>query len=99
MDETLKYSQQKKKAKVLILPGFRKEFSYEYIIEELPRGEHIFHRFLVRTGDILGLVEKEKAHKSESKIIVYPAYTELLYRSFENPFRSRDDCLKRTGTA
>ncbi|MEH7115083.1 DUF58 domain-containing protein [Neobacillus niacini] len=86
LDDPLKYAQQKWKAKALLLPGFRKEFSYEYIITELPRGEHVFHSFLVRTGDILGLVEKEKAHKNENKIIVYPAYTELLYRSFENHF-------------
>ncbi|MDR7080314.1 uncharacterized protein (DUF58 family) [Neobacillus niacini] len=86
MDETLMYSQQKKNSKALVLPGFKKEFSYEYIIDELPRGEHKFHSFLVRTGDILGLVEKEKPHESESKIIVYPAYTELLYRPFETHF-------------
>lgn len=86
LDETLKFSQQKKKAKTLVLPGFKKEFSYEYIIDELPRGEHLFHSFIVRTGDLLGLVEKEKVHQIESKIIVYPAYTELLYRPFETHF-------------
>ncbi len=84
--EPLKYSQQKKKAKALLLQGFKKEFSYEYIIDELPRGEHLFHGFIVRTSDLLGLVEKEKSHKNESKIIVYPAYTKLLYRPFENHF-------------
>jgi uncharacterized protein (DUF58 family) len=84
--EPLKYSQQKKKAKALLLQGFKKEFSYEYIIDELPRGEHLFHGFIVRTSDLLGLVEKEKSQKNESKIIVYPAYTELLYRPFENHF-------------
>jgi uncharacterized protein (DUF58 family) len=56
------------------------------MIDELPRGEHLFHSFIVRTGDFLGLVEKEKSHRNESKIIVYPAYTELLYRPFENHF-------------
>ncbi|WP_045516253.1 DUF58 domain-containing protein [Neobacillus niacini] len=86
LDETLKFSQQKKKAKTLVLPGFKKEFSYEYIIDDLPRGEHLFHSFIVRTGDLLGLVEKEKVHQIESKIIVYPAYTELLYRPFETHF-------------
>jgi uncharacterized protein (DUF58 family) len=86
VDDALKHSQQKKKAKALVLPGFRKEFSYEYVIDELPRGEHIFHGFIVKTGDILGLVEKVKSQTNESKIIVYPAYTELLYRSFETHF-------------
>lgn len=84
IDDTL--TPKKEKAKALVLPGFRKEFSYEYVIDELPRGEHIFHGFIVKTGDILGLVEKEKAQAIEGKIIVYPAYTELLYRSFETHF-------------
>lgn len=86
LDEPLKYSQQKEKAKTLILPGFRKEFSYEYIVDALPRGEHLFRSFMIRTGDLLGLVEKEKTLIHENKIIVYPAYSELLYRPFENHF-------------
>jgi uncharacterized protein (DUF58 family) len=86
LDEVLRNSQQTKKAKTLVLPGFRKEFSYEYMIDELPRGEHLFHSIMVRTGDLLGLVEKEKTHHSESKIIVYPAYSELIYRPFETHF-------------
>ncbi|MEH7181054.1 DUF58 domain-containing protein [Neobacillus vireti] len=86
LDEVLMHTRQTKKAKALVIPGFKKEFFYEYVIDELPRGEHIFHSFLVRTGDILGLIEKEKPHKNESKIIVYPAYTELLYRPFETHF-------------
>lgn len=86
LEDALKYSQQKKKAKALVLPGFRKQFSYEYMIDELPRGEHSFQGFIVTTGDLLGLVEKEKYHKNEGKIIVYPAYTELLYRQFETHF-------------
>lgn len=84
LDDSL--TPKKEKAKALVLPGFRKEFSYEYVIDELPRGEHIFHGFIVRTGDILGLVEKEKSQTNENKIIVYPAYTELLYRPFETHF-------------
>ncbi|WP_419954630.1 DUF58 domain-containing protein [Neobacillus niacini] len=86
LDDSLKHSQQKKKAKALLLPGFRKEFTYDYVIDELPRGEHILQGFIVRTGDILGLVEKEKSQTYVSKIIVYPAYTELLYRPFETHF-------------
>lgn len=86
MDDTLKYSHQQKKAKALLLPGFQKEFSYDYVINELPRGEHFFHSVLLKAGDPLGLFEKEKSVPIESKIIVYPAYTELLYRPFENQF-------------
>ena len=40
----------------------------------------------LRIGDPLGLFEKEKTFTVEGKIIVYPAYTELLYRPFENHY-------------
>jgi uncharacterized protein (DUF58 family) len=86
LNESLKTARQKKKAKALLIPGFKKEFSYEYIIDELPRGEHLFHSFTIRIGDPLGLVEREKEYREEGRIIVYPAYTELLYRPFENQY-------------
>ena len=53
-----------KRNKAIILPGFRRVFTFEYPIENLSRGEHIF-KVTIRTGDTLGLVEKEKGHKNE----------------------------------
>ncbi|WP_223596493.1 DUF58 domain-containing protein [Neobacillus bataviensis] len=86
MNEGLKFAQHLKPPKALLLPGMKKEFSYEYIIHELPRGEHFFETFTLKIGDPLGLFQKEKTFEKESKIIVYPAYTELLYRPFENQY-------------
>nr|WP_286230509.1 DUF58 domain-containing protein [Neobacillus mesonae] len=86
LNDSLAYVQQEKSAKALLLPGFKKELSYEYILKELPRGEHLFQAFTVKTGDPLGLFEKEKEFTSQWKIIVYPAYTEILFRPFENQF-------------
>ncbi len=86
LDGALGLAQQQKSAKALLFPGFKKELSYEYMIQELPRGEHFFHSFTVRIGDPLGLFEKEKRIPLEGKIMVYPAYTELLYRPFENQY-------------
>lgn len=86
LDGVLAYAEQQKSAKALLFPGFKKEFSYEYIIKELPRGEHSFDSFTAKIGDPLGLFEKERQFPAEGKIIVYPAYTELLYRPFENQF-------------
>lgn len=88
LNDSLKFSPQQKKSKALLLPGIKKEFSYEYIIDELPRGEHLFESLTLRIGDPLGLFEKEKKVAVEGKIIVYPAYTELLYRSLENQYDS-----------
>jgi uncharacterized protein (DUF58 family) len=77
---------QPKYAKALLLPGFNKEFSYEYIIHDLPRGEHFFHSFTLRIGDPLGLIKKEKTFAADGKIMVYPAYSELMYRTFGNQY-------------
>ncbi|WP_335386578.1 DUF58 domain-containing protein [Neobacillus drentensis] len=86
LSDSLKFAPQQKKPKALLLPGLEKEFSYEYIIDELPRGEHVFDSFTLRIGDPIGLFEKEKKFTFEGKILVYPAYTELLYRPFENHY-------------
>jgi uncharacterized protein (DUF58 family) len=86
LNDSLKASRQKQKVRALMLPGFKKEFSYEYIIDELPRGEHFFTSFTMRIGDPLGIIEREKVYKQDGRIVVYPAYTELLYRPFENQY-------------
>ncbi|MFZ7947098.1 MULTISPECIES: DUF58 domain-containing protein [Bacillaceae] len=86
LGDAMKYAPQQKKAKALLLPGFKKEVDYEYIIDQLPRGEHFFTSFSLKIGDPLGLFEKEKIVKAPGKIVVYPAYSELLYRPFENQF-------------
>lgn len=86
LDEPLKYASQQQKAKALLLPGLKKDFSYEYIIDELPRGEHFFRSFTLRIGDPLGLFEKERRVPVDGKIVVYPAYSEFIYRPFENQY-------------
>jgi uncharacterized protein (DUF58 family) len=86
LDDSLNNAQHPRFAKELLLPGFKKEFSYEYTIEELPRGEHFFHALTIKIGDPLGLIEREKTNTVDGRIIVYPAYTEILYRPFENHY-------------
>ncbi|EIJ79829.1 hypothetical protein PB1_05672 [Bacillus methanolicus PB1] len=85
-ENPLSYSRQKKKAKTFIFPGFRKEIFIEYLIEEIPRGEHFFRTIRLKTGDLLGLIEKERMLPLENKILVYPAYEELIYRPLENHY-------------
>ncbi|MFL6555975.1 MAG: DUF58 domain-containing protein, partial [Bacillus sp. (in: firmicutes)] len=88
LDTSLKFASQQNKPKALLLPGLKRELSYEYNIDALPRGEHLFGSFTLKVGDPLGLFEKEKRVAIQGKIVVYPAYTELLYRSFENQYDS-----------
>lgn len=86
LSDRLKFSKQINKSKILIIPGFRKEFSFDYMIESLPRGEHFFQEIRLKTGDLLGLIEKEQVVQVRDQIMVYPFFTEMIYRPFENHY-------------
>jgi uncharacterized protein (DUF58 family) len=86
LSDKLRYSPQVKKAKTILIPGFKKKFTFEYELDNLPRGEHLFKEVRLKTGDLLGLIEKEATLSFENKIIVYPAFTEMIYRPFENHY-------------
>ncbi|MFO1442117.1 DUF58 domain-containing protein [Bacillus sp. Bva_UNVM-123] len=82
----LNFSRQRNTAKSLIFPGFQKEVVYEYEIARLPRGEHFFQAVRLKTGDPLGLIEKEKHISIQDKIIVYPSFEEMIYRPLESQY-------------
>jgi uncharacterized protein (DUF58 family) len=79
-------SDKEKQSKKFLFPRFAKQFSYSYPLEDLPRGEHFFQSFHIRIGDPLGLIERESQVVIEDKILVYPAFEELIYRPIQNHF-------------
>ena len=94
----------KEKNKTFLFPGFRRLFSFDYHIENLTRGEHHFQGVTILTSDPLGLIEKKKNLKTDEKILVYPAYEELIPMSFENHYDqgrnvSRNRIQKETSMA
>ncbi|QVY62022.1 DUF58 domain-containing protein [Cytobacillus gottheilii] len=86
IDEKLNQFGMVNKSKTLMFPGFQKKLSYEYVLESLPRGEHIIPAIRLKTGDPLGLIEKEIIVKTEARFVVYPSYEELIYKPFENHY-------------
>lgn len=66
--------------KKVLVPGFKKKLAFSYEISQMPRGEHHFTGIRVKTGDLFGLIEKEKQIPIENKIVVYPSFEELQYR-------------------
>jgi uncharacterized protein (DUF58 family) len=86
LTDKLKHEFQTNKSKVILIPGFRKEISFVYEIENLPRGEHLFQQVRIKTGDILGLIEKSHMVTLNHQILVYPSYTDMIYRPFENQY-------------
>jgi uncharacterized protein (DUF58 family) len=83
---SLRFCQQSKRSKVLLFPWFRKTLQMEYVIDSIPRGEHIFTSIRVKTGDLFGLIEKEGYFKVKKAYLVYPQYVDVAYRQLENRF-------------
>lgn len=71
--------------KTILFPWFRRKLEFNYELENIPRGEHIFHRVNVKIGDLIGLIEKQQTFTTEQdKIIVLPAYEEMTYQPIWN---------------
>lgn len=86
-NEKLQQTQKRfSEGKTILFPGFQKEMAWDYEIASLPRGEHVFQAIRIKTGDPLGLYEKEKLIPVQDKIIVYPSFEEMFYRPHESQY-------------
>jgi uncharacterized protein (DUF58 family) len=86
LPKTLKLCQQTKATKAMLSSLFKRDFSYEYTVEHIPRGEHRFSTIRVKITDFFGLVEKEANFEVEHSILVYPRYVEMGYRKLGQRF-------------
>ncbi|MDQ0273302.1 DUF58 domain-containing protein [Cytobacillus purgationiresistens] len=86
LDQKLRLIKNQNSEKKLLFPGFQKELKIQYLMKNVPRGEHLFHHLRLKTGDPLGLIEKEVQIPLENRILVYPAYEEMTYRPQENHY-------------
>ncbi|WP_439022826.1 DUF58 domain-containing protein [Bacillus thuringiensis] len=77
---------QTKMNKVILFPGFKRNISFQYVIETIPRGEHTFSSVRVKTGDLFGTMEKEVTFSAPDTFLVYPQYVDITYRQLENHF-------------
>ncbi|WP_111646643.1 DUF58 domain-containing protein [Paranoxybacillus vitaminiphilus] len=86
LPKPLQNCQQTKPSKIFLSPLFKTDFSYEYILEHLPRGEHRFSTVRIKITDFFGLIEKETTFQVENSILVYPRYVEMGYRKVGQRF-------------
>lgn len=77
---------QAKMNKVILFPGLKRNISFQYVIDTIPRGEHIFSSVRVKTGDLFGMIEKEVTFSVPDTFLVYPQYVDIAYRQLENHF-------------
>lgn len=67
-------------AKRLVFPWFKRRMTMSYELARVPRGEHHFHAVRVRTGDVLGLIEKTAFYELDDTLFVYPSFHRLSYQ-------------------
>ncbi|MBL3648730.1 DUF58 domain-containing protein [Bacillus sp. RHFS10] len=67
-------------AKRLVFPWFKRRMTMSYELARVPRGEHHIHAVRVRTGDVLGLIEKTAFYELDDTLFVYPSFQRLSYQ-------------------
>lgn len=72
--------------KTMLFPGFRRKMAIYYSIPRVPRGEHHFAGVWLKTGDAIGLIEKQCDAECHNKILVYPSFADMVYRPLESRF-------------
>ncbi|MCC3359446.1 DUF58 domain-containing protein [Bacillus sp. REN16] len=82
----LKKYEQSKQSKVILFPWFKRELTYKYVFNAIPRGEHFLEGIRFKTGDLFGLIEKETIAPVRDQFIVYPQYVDMVYRQLESRF-------------
>ncbi|WP_057987213.1 DUF58 domain-containing protein [Lederbergia galactosidilytica] len=71
--------------KQLVFPGFKRKIKLQYSLK-VARGEHRWEGIRLITGDILGILKKERWFDLQQTILVYPQYEELIYKPLESRF-------------
>ncbi|WP_377891811.1 DUF58 domain-containing protein [Alkalihalobacillus sp. R86527] len=66
----------------LLFPMFRKELTYSYVINPIPRGEYRFHSLRCKAGDMFGFVQHEKRLKAEQSVYVLPSYQSITWTPY-----------------
>ncbi|WP_044505012.1 DUF58 domain-containing protein [Kurthia massiliensis] len=64
----------------LVAVGFRKQITWTYDIEDVPRGEHQLVGIYVTMSDFFGWVQKTKFIEAKRTVIVFPTVQPLVYK-------------------
>ncbi|MFJ7917660.1 MULTISPECIES: DUF58 domain-containing protein [unclassified Lysinibacillus] len=66
--------------------GFRKKFSWDYVLENMSRGEHRYLGVTIVFCDFFGWAKKRVTAEKEQVILVYPRVREMRYASLQTKF-------------
>ncbi|MGE6414130.1 DUF58 domain-containing protein [Planococcus kocurii] len=70
----------------MVVPGFRKVSSWTYVIDQMPRGEHVLEGIHLEVADFFGWVKKTVLLPVQQTILVYPNTVDIVYRPMESRY-------------
>lgn len=70
----------------MIVPGFRKTYSWTYAVEDMPRGEHVLEGIHMEVADFFGWVKKTRLLATQQIVLVYPNTVDITYRPMESRY-------------
>lgn len=93
----------KRHIKKVIFPWFKREFSLEYELNHIPRGEHTLNNIRIRSMDVFGFITKVFTFKQADELIVYPNKRDIHFSDRLSSFSKGSSSahmvnLKQTGT-
>lgn len=66
--------------------GFRKKFSWDYVLENMSRGEHRYLGVTIVFCDFFGWAKKRVTAEKEQVMLVYPRVREMKYAALQTKF-------------
>ncbi|ANU11759.1 hypothetical protein A1A1_11652 [Planococcus antarcticus DSM 14505] len=70
----------------MIVPGFRKRYSWTYAVDQMPRGEHVLEGVHLEISDFFGWVKKTHLLPVQQTLLVYPNTVDITYRPMESRY-------------
>lgn len=70
----------------MIVPGFRKSYSWTYEFDQMPRGEHVLEGIHMEIADFFGWVKKTRLLPVQQIVLVYPNTVDITYRPMESRY-------------
>lgn len=90
--------------KRMIFWGMKKEFTWTYEMDHIPRGEHVLEGLTIQVSDLFGWVKRETFIANPKTVLVFPNLTEMVYVPIETRYdqgaaASRIQTMKDTSMA
>ena len=77
----------------LVFIGMKQSIEWTYLLEDVPRGKHLFKGLRIQSSDVIGLSQKQHRFEAKDTIIVFPALKRI--KEFDRLFSGNQGASQR----